>query len=698
MQDITNEKNMTIQRLLDEGLHCYHERRLEEALFYFEKLLDVADTNTELLHTIVKLLQEMQDFSKSAMYGEKLLALSPENNDFLLSQAENHFFLKDYQSALALYLKLHQQHPSSLHLLSRFTFIYNEDVKCLSSLQIQLLADNDLEQKALVNLALFLSEALLNKDELDKSKIILESLLSIEQENVELFGLYGIYLEKINNREKAIFYLDKAVNDAHFKYLSVLMKCIEKVFNISAAVYYLEQLVEKYPDDDLNRKLLGFYYYRQEDYVSAERVLSNFCVLPEDDIYLFKYKTLSRFKLMEARSGALDKNDLISLMSDLFSLWKHLPEDEQVSSNLVLFYLILGEIEKAYDVCLKLDAIIPGNMTNEWNKHVYFQAKRNKKDFFNSYVSGRHVRYRKSWDLVKDKVWNGEDIKGKRVLVLREQGIGDEILFASNYRWLVDKGAHVDIFCSSRLNKIFNDTFPSIQFHSISEKTFDCNEPDNYDRISNADKIILSGDLPSFLYQEVGSCLYDQAYLKINNAKNQYWSDQLNLLVGKDKPKIGLIWRSGFVNGSRSKCFLNAQEVAQIISVLPEVELVSCMYVECGSEIREIENISGRKIHIIDKLDQKNDFENTAAMLSNLDILVGAYTATTALAAAVGTGIVAYSSDYLKEDGKLSKKAFYYSDFSHVSLPFNDASKRKVAISLIIKNIRDKLKLNTIYL
>lgn len=691
MQSTRSLEGMTLEQLLDEGLHCYHDRQLEQALIYFEALLEMASSNTELLHSIIKLLQEMGDFSKAAIYGEKLLELSPEDDDFLLTQAENYFLLKDHPRALDIYLKINNKHPTSLHLLNRFIIIYNDEIECLVTEKKKLVTKDVFDQSVLVNTALALSENLLDENKLDASKVILESLLLIENENLDALGLYGLYLEKVNDYDEAIFCLDKAVNGAYFKYLTALTKCIEQRFSISAVVHYLEKLVQKFPNDELNKKLLGFYYYRNADYVNANRVLSTFTTLHEDDIYTFKYRALSRFKMIDERSGSLDKNELVSLMNDFVYLWKKLPRDGETLSHFVMFYLNLGEIEKAFDICTKLDLILPGDLTNQWNKHIYFRAKGDKNEFFNSYLAGRHVRYRGSWGLVKDKVWNGEDIKDKRVIVFREQGIGDELLFASNYSWLVDKAAHIDIFCASRLKEIFSEAFPSIKFHPVLESTFNCSDKDTYQLISKADKVILSGDLLEYVYRKTGACLFDEKYLNIKNNKKKFWSEKVNNLIGKSKPKVGLIWRSGFVNGSRSRYYLSEHEVAFVISSLPEVEFVNCMYVECEDELSEIEKLANKKIHRLNKLDQKNDFENTAAMLSNLDLLFGAYTATLSLAVAVGTPAVAYSADYLKEDKKLKKEAFYYSNVSHISLPLNDSVKRKKAINLIIDEIRDKL-------
>ncbi|MGB5855551.1 MAG: hypothetical protein WBH20_09885, partial [Oceanisphaera sp.] len=172
-----------------------------------------------------------------------------------------------------------------------------------------------------------------------------------------------------------------------------------------------------------------------------------------------------------------------------------------------------------------------------------------------------------------------------------------------------------------------------------------------------------------------------------------YWSDRVQSISSSCRPKVGLIWRGGYVNGMRSSHYLNEKEISEVMQSLPGVEFFNCMYVDCKKELNYIQKKTGKKIHHFSELDQKNDIESTAAMLSNLDLLVGAYTATLSLSQAVGTPAVVYAADYLKEDGVLEKEAFHYEGVSHISLPVIDKGMRRLAIEAIIKNIKQKLKL-----
>jgi hypothetical protein len=65
--------------------------------------------------------------------------------------------------------------------------------------------------------------------------------------------------------------------------------------------------------------------------------------------------------------------------------------------------------------------------------------------------------------------------------------------------------------------------------------------------------------------------------------------------------------------------------------------LVCCQYDATAEEVAALETLSGRKIFVPPALDQKNELDRTAAMLSALDILVSAPTAVSWLGAGAGT-------------------------------------------------------------
>jgi len=67
-----------------------------------------------------------------------------------------------------------------------------------------------------------------------------------------------------------------------------------------------------------------------------------------------------------------------------------------------------------------------------------------------------------------------------------------------------------------------------------------------------------------------------------------------------------------------------------------DATFVCAQYGAREDEIAALEQMSGRKILVPEKLDQKNELDRTCAMLSALDVLISAPTAVSWLAAGAG--------------------------------------------------------------
>jgi tetratricopeptide (TPR) repeat protein len=66
--------------------------------------------------------------------------------------------------------------------------------------------------------------------------------------------------------------------------------------------------------------------------------------------------------------------------------------------------------------------------------------------------------------------WQGEPLEGQTILVHSEQGIGDEILFASCLPDLMARAGHCVVVCEPRLEKLFARSFPRASVHGIARR------------------------------------------------------------------------------------------------------------------------------------------------------------------------------------------------------------------------------------
>ena len=134
--------------------------------------------------------------------------------------------------------------------------------------------------------------------------------------------------------------------------------------------------------------------------------------------------------------------------------------------------------------------------------------------------------------------WHGEDRAGERMLVYSEQGIGDEIMFASCLPDLLKRCPNVVLTCSPKLNGIFRRSFPQIQVAGSDPSTqspallFD-----------SACVALPIGSLPLYFRTSLSQFPQHQGYLRADPELTAHYRDRLTSL-GR-MPKVGISWRGG---------------------------------------------------------------------------------------------------------------------------------------------------------
>jgi hypothetical protein len=147
-----------------------------------------------------------------------------------------------------------------------------------------------------------------------------------------------------------------------------------------------------------------------------------------------------------------------------------------------------------------------------------------------------------------------------------------------------------------------------------------------------ANAAIEMGTLPRFLRKDIEDFPPTKSYLRPDAAEAEHW---LTLFAGAPRPLIGLCWRSGSTGGHRAVQYAPLEAWAAFVRELPG-SLVCAQYDAKDEEIAALKAISGRDILVPPAIDQKNELDRTAALLSALDAMASAPTAVSWLAAAAG--------------------------------------------------------------
>jgi Flp pilus assembly protein TadD len=246
--------------------------------------------------------------------------------------------------------------------------------------------------------------------------------------------------------------------------------------------------------------------------------------------------------------------------------------------------------------------------------------------------------------------WDGGSLKNTRLLVRAEQGIGDQLMFASVIPELAARaareGGSIILECEARLGPLFARSFPTVEVKSSHIETREGIPTARYDWLANDDVVAIEqGSLPEILRGDIARFPAQHRYLVPHASEAELWGKAFR--QAGHGPWTGFCWRSGLSGGARDVQYAPLAAWADFLRALPGT-LVCAQYDARKEEISLLETMSGRKIFVPVGLDQKNELDRTCAMLSALDAVVSAPTAVSWLAASAGvpTAKVLYDTSW----------------------------------------------------
>jgi len=233
--------------------------------------------------------------------------------------------------------------------------------------------------------------------------------------------------------------------------------------------------------------------------------------------------------------------------------------------------------------------------------------------------------------------WTGGSLKRQRLLVRAEQGVGDQVLFASLIPDLANRakaeGGSVVLECEPRLVPLLARSFPDVTVKPSVIRDVGGTPVADYAWLKSAggaNAVTLMGSLPRYLRGTLDAFPNDHAFLTPDASETAQWKSRFG------EKAIGLCWRSGKSGGHRSIQYAPLAAWADFIRGVDR-DFVCVQYDATPDEVAELERLSGRKIFVPQDIDQKNELDRASALMAALDGVVTAPTAVSCLAAGVGT-------------------------------------------------------------
>ena len=417
-----------------------------------------------------------------------------------------------------------------------------------------------------------------SKGNLSKAKEIYEDLLKKDPNDLAVLQNYGTLFSQIKEYKKAEDVFEKCLKikpDDHLL-LYNYGKCFHDQKIFEKAIKFYKQSFSIEPKKNLSMYNIGNIYFSKGEFENAISAFKKSIeVNPENFLAHnnlgLSYKNIRNFDAaLKSHKNAIEKNkDYV---------------DGHVNYGTQL---------------LMLEQFQEGFREYEWRK---------KSKSFSDYVNYTKLN-------LKSKLWEGQNLNNKRLLVIAEQGIGDLIQF-SRYLFLIKKKYNVEIILYIKSKK-FSHFFDQKKFKIVSQG----------DKIPNHDYHNHMISLLKFFLKENNLFCKPVNLFQKNEKAEKKWNERIEKYTGI---KIG-------INS------LTSHLVRKNIPMKYFFKLASnfdCNFIVMQKEVKEdeLKEISKKKniLYFPDTDSSEQAFVDSIEIIKHLDLVITADTAMAHLSATMG--------------------------------------------------------------
>jgi tetratricopeptide (TPR) repeat protein len=231
-------------------------------------------------------------------------------------------------------------------------------------------------------------------------------------------------------------------------------------------------------------------------------------------------------------------------------------------------------------------------------------------------------------------------LKGKTLLIVGEQGLGDEVLFANllpEALAAVGPKGKLVLAVEKRLVPLFERAYPGIEVGPHVTCDVDGKTVRVTPFVGDMKRIDLWAPIASLLPRfrpTVASFPDRKAYLAADPARVAHWKGVLDAEAPPGL-KVGILWKSLKLEGARLRYF-SPFEAWKPVLTTPGVTFVDLQYGDTAAETAYARDRFGVQLWRPPGVDLKDDLDEVAALACALDLVLGPANATSNIAAACG--------------------------------------------------------------
>ena len=539
---------------------------------------------------------------------------NPKPPQFELNNLLSYYHKKQYENAEKLAISISKKYPSHEYAWKILAAVLEQTGRVIEAKKVN--------QKALTiaprdpEIHLSLGNNFNQLGNLEEAELNYKKAIALKPDYVQAHYNLGFILKKMQRFDEAILIYEKLIelNPNFAQVYNSLSLTLKEIGQLEKAIIYFKKAIALKPDYSQAFFNLGA---ALRDSGQKEEALENFkkgvALKPNDA------RAINDLGVLCAELGR--QEEAIENFKKSFAIEPDYPEAYNNQGNALKE---LGRIEESIDSFKKAIALKPDYAEGYNNFGRTLMLINNFKKAFELMEWRLQLKELNfiPLDTIKPR-WDGRN--NQIVFLLKEQGVGDVIMFSSMISELNANVDKVIVECDKRIIPLFKRSFSkNILFITDRREVSD----------SDYDSHIPIGSLPLYYrknlidFKQKSSGWLHTDKEKVQNIRKILTKNKLNKIVGISWKTVSLLNNSYFRNIELKTLLKNLQKL--------NIEFVNLQYGDVSAEIKNLRLEYGIEVLETPNIDLFNDIDGLASIISSCDYVISIDNLTPHLAGALG--------------------------------------------------------------